>query len=253
MSVAVIVTGFLVFARFMGLFRTLPLISAMGVPQHVPVFLAMGMTLIISPLVPVIDGPITSSLLVFGLMSEAMLGALLGLTVLIIFSAISLGAQLAGMQIGMAMANSMNPFTKGQSATLGVLSIWFSGMIFLGIGLHYECLHILVASFEQIPPGTAGLPIGGMWLLVDIIGHSLGLGVQLAGPILALVWLVNVFFALLGRMAPKMNVFFSIGLTANAATGLYTFAVAMPWILIAHTEEMREAVRNMARMVVAVS
>jgi flagellar biosynthesis protein FliR len=67
-----------------------------------------------------------------------------------------------------------------------------------------------------------------------------------------LVWLINVFFALLGRMAPKMNVFFSIGLTANSAAGLYIFAVAMPWILIAHTEAMKEAVRNMARMVEAV-
>ena len=77
---------------------------------------------------------------------------------------------------------------------------------------------------------------------VGLLVASVALGLQLAGPILVMVWLVNVLVAVLARLAPKMNVFFSVGMTLTSSLGILLLAVSLPWLIAVHHEAVRQAV-----------
>ncbi len=107
-------------------------------------------------------------------------------------------------------------------------------------------LEILGRSFDVVPPGE--ISDGGPLLmdLVEIMGNHFAMGVQLAGPLLAMVFIINVLVAILARLAPRMNVFFSVGLTATTVAGLLLIWASLPWLLTTHLGWIERAVARIA-------
>ena len=232
----------LVFGRVGGLVFALPMLSAQGVPRMVQVMLAMAITVVITPVVPVAPEPGSLGLLMLSMAAEVSLGLFLAVGVAVMFGAFALGTEIMGLQMGLGMARLFDPLVKAQEGLLGALASWLAGLAFLLMGLHLECIMIVGESFSLAPPGVVSLPWEQFPSVVPLIGRSIWLGVQLSAPVLALVWLVNVFVAVLAKLAPKMNVFFSIGMTISSVCGLVLFAVALPWLLDTHSHAMLDAV-----------
>ena len=155
------------------------------------------------------------------------------------------------MEIGLGLASVLDPVQKSNSGLLGVLASWLSGLAFLGLGLHRQCIEIVAASFSVAPAGMIGNPAATTEQLVEAVAMTLSLGVQLAGPVLALVWSINVLIALIAKLAPKMNMFFSIGLTATSTAGILMFGVALPWFVAAHISALTEMVQGLQQIVLA--
>ena len=68
----------------------------------------------------------------------------------------------------------------------------------------------------MVPPGTAGLHEAALQSVLLAVGACISLGAQLAGPLILMAWMINVLVGVLGRLAPRMNVFLSIGMTLLA-------------------------------------
>lgn len=253
MNLAALATAALVFARLAGLIAWLPVFSAMGVPKHVPVFLAVSLTVVLAPLVPIMESEPTLAVLVTGVVSELLLGSLLGMTVKIVFAALALGADFAAHQMGLAMAMLFNPMLKGQETTLSVLAQLLGGVVFLELGLHLQAIGILGETFAIVPPGQVGDLSAGAWRLAEHLQEVLVLGVQLAGPTVVLVWLVHLFVAMLIRLAPKMNVFFALSMSVTPATGIFVFTLTLPFLFAIHQEWLFKSLvwmREVASLVV---
>ena len=248
MSIAVLVTFGLVFSRLSALLYSMPVFSSKGVPKHVAVLLALAVTMLISPTVPLSQGEFSIPFLLAAVAGEVALGMLLGLVLSAVFAGLSFACEVMAMQIGLAMATMFNPLQETTTGALGVLCSWLAGLVFLGLGLHLHTIEIVAESFASIPPGSLGMPVQGAPYIIDAVGMCIGLGVRLAAPILALVWLVNVFVAALAKLAPRMNVFFSVGLTINSVGGIALLAFSLPWIMAGHTAEMLQALRVVERM-----
>jgi len=246
MSLSVLATAALVFCRLVGLVATLPLFSAQGIPRHVPVFTALGVMLVVAPSVPLVAVPDHTMAWFAGVITELGLGLLAGTSVRTVFAALAMGSEMMAMQMGLAMATLFNPLEKQQSGPLGSLASWTAGLTFLAAGLHSRCLEIVAASFHAIPPGTAGWQPDALQGLVEAVQAALALGLQLAGPILLMVWFVNVLVAVLARLAPRMNVFFSIGMTLTSSLGIVLLAVALPWLVAVHHAAVEQAVASLA-------
>ncbi len=242
MSDAVLVTAMLVFTRLGALLYSMPVLGAKGVPKHVPVLLSLLMTLLMAPAVDIVTGEITVPYLMAAIGGEIAIGMSMGLILSAVFAAMSFSTEAMSMQTGLGMASLFDPLQQTTTGTLGVLASWLAGLVFLGLGLHLHVLEIVAASFAYLPPGTSGLPEEGAPQVIEAVGITIHLGVQLAAPILAFVWLVNVFVATLAKLAPRMNVFFSIGLTLTSVGGIALLAFSLPWVIEAHTNEMRQAV-----------
>ena len=61
-----------------------------------------------------------------------------------------------------------------------------------------------------------------------------------------LVWLVNVFVAVLVKLAPRMNIYFSVGMILVNVAGLALFAVGLPYFLTVHQEAILNATSKMS-------
>ena len=246
------VAGLLVFARMGGLALSLPVVSAQGVPRYIAVLGAGALTMVLTPALPEAEVPATVGVLVLAVVSEIVLGLLLGGVVSALFGAVALGCELMGIQIGFGMAALFNPFLKISSGALGTMASWLAGLVFLGAGLHLRCIETLGESFAIVPPGAAmELAMAGP-VVIEVVGEAIATGVSLAGPVLALVWLVNVFVAVLTRLAPRMNVYFSVGTVLTGVAGLALFGVALPWMLTGHLAVLEGAVEWMYRILEAI-
>lgn len=242
MNLAVIATAGLVFCRIVGLMSSLPVFSAQGTPKAVPVFAAIGTVLMVAPSVPLIVVPNSAGALLIGVVSELGLGMLAGMSVRVVFAALAMGTELMAMQMGLAMATMFNPLERQQSGPMGTLASWTAGLAFLGTGQHLRCLELVGTSFESVPPGAGGIDADGLRALVAAVEASFELGVQLSGPILVMVWFVNVLVAVLARLAPRMNVFFSVGMTITSSVGIVLLAVSLPWIMAVHGAAVKAAI-----------
>jgi len=76
------------------------------------------------------------------------------------------------------------------------------------------------------------------------VGTCISLGAQLAGPLILMAWMINVLVGVLGRLAPRMNVFLSIGMTLSSAVGVVLVMLSLPWMMVSHEAALREVVAN---------
>lgn len=232
-------TLLLVFARIAAFLSLLPVLSTNGVPKYVGIFLAVLLTVLVGPHVTVVAMPAgVEGILSIG--SEVMLGLVVGTGVHAVFSSLTLASEVSSQQTGFAMMTLFDPVFKVSEGPLGILAAWLAGWVFLLSGLHLEFLLLVSESFQSVPPGTAAVSDTLAWSLPKVVGESIGLGVQLAGPVVVLVFLVNAFVGMLTRLAPRMNVFFSVGMSLTGTAGISLFALALPWMLATHEDAMRD-------------
>ena len=246
---AFLATTLLVFARHGGLMFTLPVISMAGVPKHVAVLLSMILSLLVVPHVQVAEPDLTLGLMALSMAGEILVGVLMGAVVAAIFGAAAMAADIMAMQMGFAMAMLFNPLAKSQQGAIAGLAAWCAGLVFLGSGLHMVCIGVLVDSFAVVPPGNVSDLLAGSHILMDAVAESISLALKLAGPVLVLVWLVNVFVAVLVKLAPKMNIYFSVGMILVNVAGLVLFGAGLPFFLSVHEKAILDATSKMALVI----
>ena len=62
----------------------------------------------------------------------------------------------------------------------------------------------------------------------------------------------NTFIGIMAKLAPKMNMFFSIGMTLNTIIGILVFALALPWMMIVHSTHMQGSVDRFMQILMVV-
>lgn len=231
----------LVFVRIAGLFLALPVIDTNGVPKGVPVLLALATTALV---LPNVDFPPAGTQVFFALPGEIVVGVLGGLVVRAVFSSLALAGELMGMQMGFAMAQLFDPVQVTRQNPVSVLSTLLASLLFLTLDLHVHVLVALVDGFHTIPPGTFEVLSLRPEPLIEAVGFVFRYGLQLAGPVMVFVLLINVLVGMLGKLAPRMNVFFSVGPTLTAVGGVALLAQALPSLLAAHAAMLQDALRT---------
>jgi flagellar biosynthesis protein FliR len=79
-------------------------------------------------------------------------GIVIGLTLQLVISGIQLAGQLAGFQMGFAIANVVDPASSLQIPIISQFLNLFALLIFFSINAHYYFIMALMDSFERIAP-----------------------------------------------------------------------------------------------------
>lgn len=219
----------LVLLRMIAFIVASPLISMNVWPNWAKIGLAFGLAYVV---VPTITGPVPDILtapgqfVIEGVM-EAAVGLAIGFIATLIFSAISIAGQVVDLQIGFAMSQLLAPGMSTRMGIFGNLYNLLFTLYFLGMGGLDGLMMAILHSFEVIPLGHFHLPT--MWpsLLLKLMGLVMSLGIELAAPIIAALFLSDVTFAFLSRAVPQMNVFV-VGFPVKIFVGLSVFAIVMP-------------------------
>jgi flagellar biosynthetic protein FliR len=219
----------LVLARIAGLLGVAPFFGHLGLPLRVRAALAVILSAALAPAVvgapPAFDGPWA---LAGAVVTESVVGALVGLSAQFIFAGVQLGGQLAGIQMGFGLANLIDPGSHPQVTVVAQLQELLALLVFLALDVHHLLLRALVASFHAAPAGGAVLPGAGLSGVVGLAGDLFVVGARVAAPVLLVLLLTNAALGVLARIIPQVNVFV-VGFPVNVGLGLIVLGAALPF------------------------
>jgi flagellar biosynthetic protein FliR len=203
-----IIVWVLVFVRTGAFFMGIPLFAGKMLPTKAKIAFGLLLSLMINPLVPAELSLATNFAgAILLALNEVCIGLLLAMSVRMIFFAVELAGYLISYEIGLMASNSVNPLLGSSDATITTLLFYFSMLVFFVAGIHYDVLKAFIMSFEILPIGSFLLSINPMSQFVGEVSRVFLIGTLMAAPFIALNFLVNVTFAVLGKAVPKMNVF----------------------------------------------
>ena len=121
------VSGLLVFAPFLG---------SNVIAPRVKVGMVVLLTAVLYPVcAPRVAAPTVSGAAAV-VVSESLIGLLLGLVIQFVFEATQFAGQVMGMQVGFGLVNIMDPNTQVDTPVLAVFSQTIAMLIFLELGVH---------------------------------------------------------------------------------------------------------------------
>jgi flagellar biosynthetic protein FliR len=199
--------GFLlVLARISGVFVFLPLPGLQAGPSVAKITLAMVLTFGMYSRWPVLDPVPTSMLQVSGWMiAEAAIGLATGLAVAFIIEAVTFAAQAISTQAGFAYASTVDPNTEADSTVLLLLAQLTAGMLFFAMGFDRLVLTILSRSLETHPPGAFLVSRASVEALVMLGSNIFTTGLQMALPLMTLLFLIDLSIGLLGHLNSQLQ------------------------------------------------
>lgn len=253
MIAASAIGAFLVFARLGGLLMTLPGLSGGAVPVFARLALAVPLTIVLLPAVAPSALPQSTAGLVLALVVEVGIGAAMGVGVSVLYGALAVAFEVASVKMGLNLGILLDPLTRAQQGALGSLAGWLAAGAFFGGDLHLACLEALGESYAALPAGAGGSLAAVGPVLVELVQAATVAAIQLVGPLVVFLFLVNLALLVLGRMASNLQVFFGVGTSVTVIVGFGVLAIALPAILGAWTGLAARSAAWIARVVEVVS
>jgi flagellar biosynthetic protein FliR len=228
------VLGFLLtVVRLSGVFVFVPLPGLKSAVDPARIVLVLGLALALFPVWPHPANNISAGLFVAWLVSEAALGIGIGLAVAFAVEAFMVGAQMIGLQAGYSFASTVDPSTQSDSTVLIVFAQTAAAALFFAMGLDRDVLRIFARSLETFPPGSFTLSRGAVEPILHAGSTMFSTGVRLALPVLAVMIMVDISLALLGRINAQLHLL-SIAFPVKMFIGLSLLgwiSVLMPALL----------------------
>jgi flagellar biosynthetic protein FliR len=203
-STATLLGFLLTLARVAGVFVFVPMPGA-GLVNPARAILAFGITISLYPLWPHITAYPAAGTMVMWLIVEAALGIGIGLAVSFVTEAFLVGAQAMSLQAGYAFASTFDPNTQADSGVVVVLMQIVAGLLFFTTGLDREVIRIFARSMETYPAGSFVLTRGAAAQLLAMGSTIFSTGFRLALPIIAVMVMIDISLALLGRVNAQLH------------------------------------------------
>jgi flagellar biosynthesis protein FliR len=227
------VIGMLLFIRLTGLFVAGPFYSHTAILPQMKIFLgviiACSLTGVYWQNQPVIDFDLWY--LVFLVLKEFMVGAIIGFSANAVFYAARFGGGILDFEIGYQTGIMFG--SEDMPTLLGELKEMTTLMIFILINGHHFLLESISASVKAVPLTTFQMSEPTVTLITRIATTVLIIGIKMAAPVLVALFLTNLGLVLLARVAPQTNIFI-LSFQMKVVVGLLMLFVTMPlFILIA--------------------
>jgi len=161
-------------------------------------------------------------------LQQILAGFAIGFTLRLIFVAVEMSGELAGMQMGLGFASFFDPlnasFTPVVAQFLGIIA----ALAFLGMDGHLYMLEALADSFHTFPISASVPHALALHTLAAWGGSVFAHALQLAMPVIGALLITNLALAILTRSAPQLNIF-QIGFPITLAVGFAALVLAIPY------------------------
>lgn len=217
-------------ARILALIASSPIYGIKEVPARIKVGLALAITLIIAPTLDIpADLDPASAQGLFVLMQQIIAGLIIGFAIRLIFAAVEMAGDIAGMQMGLGFASFYDPqnatFTPVVAQFLGIIA----SLVFLAADGHLYMLSALADSFQDFPIG-ASVPSANAFRTIAEWGGSLfSHALQFSLPLIGALLITNLALGILTRSAPQLNIF-AVGFPITITVGFVTLLLSLPYL-----------------------
>lgn len=218
-------TAILVGSRVSGLFLVAPIFSGKNVPMKLRAGLILLFTILLQPVarasagVPVLT-PAT-------MLSETLIGFAIGFGAAVLVGAAATAGDFMAVQSGLAGAASLDPITMQSSPTLSQFTQLLAITLLLVSNGHLLMIEALAGTLHAMPVGRLVDMQAGLGVMVGLASHLFVLGIQLAAPVLATVFIATMALGMLGRAAPQLQVL-SVAFQIQIGVTFIALAAAIP-------------------------
>jgi flagellar biosynthesis protein FliR len=199
----------LALARVSGVVVFVPLPGFSTGPDASRMVLALLLTVAVFPAWPMLaaeNGPgLATGGLLGGIVMETFFGVTVGLAIAFLLEGLQLAAQVLGLQAGYSYASTVDPTTQADTTTLQLMAQLLAGTLFFAFGFDRQVLRALAGSLESAPGRAFSLDAHAIEPIVRLGGAIFATGIQLAIPVLALLVLLDIAFAVLGRLHAQLQ------------------------------------------------
>ncbi len=196
----------LVLARVGGAFVLVPLPGIQAGTEIARIVGAIAITITLMPLWPHFDAmPASVVTLLVAVLGEAVFGLSIGLAVALLNEMLRMGGQILSQQAGFGFASSIDPMTAADAGLLVVIAQLVGSLLFLALGLHREVIRIFALSLTAQPPGSFHADPHLAEAFFRFASDIFSIGLRLSLPAIALLGLVDLSLALLGRINAQLQ------------------------------------------------
>ena len=209
-----------------------PVFGSNLIPMPVKAGMSLLLSLYLTPVVTVSPQSFPNTILEGGVLvlSEAVMGLTLSLVVRFFFAAVQVGGQLVGYQMGFAIANVFDPVSGGQMSILSNFAFWVTLILFMVLDGHHMFIRALAHSFEMVPVGHLYPGKSIMPSMIKLSSGMFSLSLQISGPAIVALLLVNAAFGIVAKVVPQINILI-VAFPINVSMGLFFFGVSLHLIL----------------------
>lgn len=199
----------LVLIRVTAFFVTVPFFSYRTIPQQARIALAFVLAWMMYYTIDVEPFVVNGEYIML-VIKEAMIGLLLGLIGYIVMSAIQIAGSFVDFQMGFAIANIIDPQTGAQSPLVGQFFNMIALLVLLAIDGHHLILDGIFYSYQFLPIDQAFPNFGNenfVEFIITTFTAVFGIAFQMAAPVVATLFLVDLALGITARTVPQLNIF----------------------------------------------
>ncbi len=198
-------TYFLASLRIVAWLFLVPPFSTRGVPNTAKVILALGLSFALSPAVVENGVPTGGISLVLVALTQIAIGLALGFVTQLILSTIAAAGSLIDVFGGFALAQGFDPLSMNMNTVFGKFHQMLAIMLLFATGGHLMVVGGLLRTFDLLPLGESPDMTGGPTMLVKAFSMFFLTAVQIALPMIVVLFIADLGLALLTKAAPQMN------------------------------------------------
>jgi len=168
-------------------------------------FLAYSAVLLIPPSGDLVLPTHWLGLVVLAL-TECFWGFCMALGMLLLFHIVQAAGEVISNQIGLMQSNIFNPMSQQQESAFGTGMMMLTIVLIFVSNLHHQILYGFLESLRITPIGSVPGEATNIEYVLRETGKIFLVSLQMAGPVIAVNYIVTLSFAFLGRIVPTMNV-----------------------------------------------
>ncbi|KIL47732.1 flagellar biosynthetic protein FliR [Jeotgalibacillus campisalis] len=144
------------------------------------------------------------------IIKEAVVGLFIGLIAYIVLSAIQIAGGFIDFQMGFAMANVIDPQTGAQSPLMGQYLYTIALLLLLYLDGHHLILDGIFYSYQFVPIDQVSIGFdnpAAPEFVIKAFAAAFIIAFQIAAPVIATLFLVDVALGIVARTSPQFNIF----------------------------------------------
>ena len=242
-----------VFVRIMGFFIILPVLSGQNLPVQARLMLCLGIALLAfvsnSVYIPA-DIDFTFASFALFMLTEFLVGFILGLVVMMIFAMFHFLGQLVDFSMAFGMVNVLDPFGGQQLPVTGNLYFLIISVMFITTDALRMVVWGLFESFSIIGLGQGNI-LGNPGLafhIIELMLEFFRLGFHIALPMIGTLMAIDIVLGIMVKAVPQMNVFV-LGMPIKVLVGLFLLYTLMPTLTGVFNIVMDDVVQYLVQMI----
>lgn len=233
--------------RIVAWMAIVPPFSSRAVPAMAKVVLSLGLAFAITPGLSG-DIPVSFWALAVNIVTQVLIGAGMGFVTYLLFQAIATAGSLIDMFGGFALAQGFDPLGLTMNTVFGKFHQMLATMLLFATGGHLLVVGGLLKTFDFLPVGTSPDVSKPTDILVTAMGMFFTTAVQIALPMIAVLFVADLGLALLTKVAPQLN---AINVMFPAKIGLTLLLLGLSFPVLPEAMERLVELANQATAVIA--